>query len=218
MADPKSAPKVASKPTPKPLETVLTIIVIAAIIGTVTERLREMFANVPAEAIQGSLYAYFINSLYPILKAISFILSVLALWGIAWSVTKLTKLNGTQNAIFAPKIIPNGKATEPHRNRRWEKVLQHINSQNSNDWKFAILEADIILDELLDVMGYRGETLSDKLKRVESSDFETLELAWEAHKVRNSIAHEGADFLITEREAKRVVGLYQKVFEEFHYI
>lgn len=218
MADSKSASKPAPKPAPKPLETVLTIIVIAALLGTLIERFREIFANVPAEAIQSSLYGYFINSFYPFIKFISFILSVLALWGIAWSLVHLTKLNNAQNAIFAPKIIPNGKATEPQRNRRWEKVLEHINSQNSNDWKFAILEADIILDELLDVMGYRGETLSDKLKRVESSDFETLELAWEAHKVRNSIAHEGADFLITEREARRVVGLYQKVFEEFHYI
>jgi len=103
-------------------------------------------------------------------------------------------------------------------NRRWERVVSHLNSASVNDWKFAILEADIILDELLDATGYRGETVSDKLKRVEPSDFQTIENAWEAHKVRNTIAHEGSEFVISEREARRVIGLYQSVFEEFHYL
>jgi hypothetical protein len=46
----------------------------------------------------------------------------------------------------------------------------------------------------------------------------TLNQAWEAHKIRNAIAHQGADFLLSEREAKRVVSLYREVFQEFDYI
>src|SRR3989344_3650101 len=40
----------------------------------------------------------------------------------------------------------------------------------------------------------------------------------QAHAVRNKIAHEGAAFMLPEREAKRVVGLYEAVFREFKYI
>jgi len=36
--------------------------------------------------------------------------------------------------------------------------------------------------------------MGDKLKAVEKSDFNSIELAWEAHKARNMIAHEGSDF------------------------
>lgn len=109
-------------------------------------------------------------------------------------------------------------STSPTTNKRWEKIVEHTNSTNSSDWRLAILECDIILDEMLTKMSYRGETLSDKLKAVERSDFLTIDKAWEAHRVRNTIAHEGSNFQINDREARRVISLYEEVFKEFHYI
>ena len=104
------------------------------------------------------------------------------------------------------------------KNERWKKVLDYLFSTSENDWKLAILEADIILDDMLDSMGYRGATMSEKLQGVERSDFTTIDSAWEAHKVRNSIAHEGTEFLLNEREARRIIGLYESVFKEFNFI
>jgi hypothetical protein len=102
--------------------------------------------------------------------------------------------------------------------KRWGKITEHLNSDNPSDWRLAILECDIILEEMLTKMSYRGETLSDKLKAVEKSDFLTIDKAWEAHRVRNAIAHEGSNFQLNDREAKRVVALYADVFKEFRYI
>jgi hypothetical protein len=62
-----------------------------------------------------------------------------------------------------------------------------------------------------------GNTLGDKLKQATRGDFKTLDAAWEAHRVRNQIAHEGSDFILTKHEAKRVIALYETVFEEFKY-
>jgi len=45
-----------------------------------------------------------------------------------------------------------------------------------------------------------------------------LQNAWEAHSVRNQIAHQGSDFPITELEARRVIKMYQNVFEELRAI
>lgn len=101
------------------------------------------------------------------------------------------------------------------RNARFEHILDLVSSENPGDWRVAIVEADIMLDTLLADMGYDGDTVGDKLKRVEKSDMTTLDLAWEAHKVRNNIAHRGSDFILTHREAKRVVDLYRQAFEEF---
>ncbi|MDD5068143.1 MAG: hypothetical protein PHS53_02995 [Candidatus Pacebacteria bacterium] len=107
---------------------------------------------------------------------------------------------------------------QPYTNTRWLKIVDHINSKNPSDWRLAILEADIILDEMLSKMAYHGETVSDKLKSIDESQISSINSAWEAHKIRNAIAHEGSDFLISEREARRVIGLYEKVFKEFHFI
>jgi hypothetical protein len=103
-------------------------------------------------------------------------------------------------------------------NKRWTRVLEHMNSENESDWRLAVLESDLILEEILNKIGYRGETIGDKLKNVEKSDFQTLDLAWEAHKVRNLIAHSGGDFRIDQKEARRVIALYEQVFKEFHFI
>jgi hypothetical protein len=167
---------------------------------------------------EGGLGDLLRENVYPILFPVSFAVSALSVFGIVWSLMALTKINTAQNILYRRPILESVTSVETEKNRRWQKVLDHMNSSNPNDWKFAILEANIILDDLLNAMGYRGETIADKLKRVEKSDFDTLELAWEAHKIRNTIAHKGADFVITEREARRVIDLYRKVFEEFRFI
>ena len=75
-----------------------------------------------------------------------------------------------------------------------------------------------MLNELLDLKGYKGNTMADKLKQVERADFNSIDDAWEAHKIRNTIAHEGASFQINNREVRRIIGLYEKVFREFKII
>jgi hypothetical protein len=102
--------------------------------------------------------------------------------------------------------------------KRWQSIQDRLHSQNESDWRLAIIESDIVLSEMLGRMGYVGATIADKLKMVEKSDFNTIDSAWEGHKVRNRIAHDGAAFKLPQQEAERVVGLYQKVFEEFHFI
>lgn len=104
------------------------------------------------------------------------------------------------------------------KNERWERVERLIASQSSSDWRQAIIEADIILEEMLNKMGYQGSSIGDQLKQIEQSDFITLNKAWEAHKVRNHIAHRGGDFVFPKNEAERVIGLYRQVFQEFFYI
>jgi hypothetical protein len=101
---------------------------------------------------------------------------------------------------------------------RWEKIIKLSESENGSDWRLSIIEADIILDELLEKLKLPGDTMGEKLKAVEKSDFTTIESAWEAHKMRNSIAHEGGDFLVSQREIRRIISLYEAVFKEFYLI
>lgn len=109
-------------------------------------------------------------------------------------------------------------ASDPHENKRWKQIVAHIASEEESDWRLAILEADIILDEMLESMGYHGDSVSERLKKVEPSDFTTLDNAWEAHKIRNKIAHEGVMYPLNHREAKRVIALYESVFKEFRFV
>lgn len=118
-------------------------------------------------------------------------------------------LPGAGNAEYLKPVVHNEK---------WQTVLKLIDSSNSADWKVAIMEADIILYEMLDKMGYEGDTIAEKLKQIEKSDFQNLDEAWRAHKVRNIIAHEGSSFILSNTEARKTIDQYKKVFDEFYFI
>ena len=114
-------------------------------------------------------------------------------------------------------FIPKEEAREL-RYSKWDTIKKKIDSDISSEWKMAIIEADSIIDEIFRTIGYGGETLGDRLKAVEPSDFDNLQNIWEAHKVRNKIAHEGDKFNITKEEAKNALEKYEKALKELKYI
>lgn len=108
------------------------------------------------------------------------------------------------------KEIANDKAV------RWQKILDQVNSDNPNNWKVAILEADVLLNDVLGEQGFFGETVSDKLKDAQTSNIESIQFAWDAHKIRNNIAHQ-IDYNITQHEARMAISMYERFFNEFYH-
>ncbi len=149
------------------------------------------------------------------LKVLAIVLTIIMIFCIIYVYRKLSQLRRDEHILMYPLAVPEPTAVS---NPKWERVVKHIESTNENDWRLAVLESDIMLADLLETFGLPGETIGEKLKAVEKSDFLTIDSAWEAHKVRNQIAHEGADFMLSQREARRVIELYRAVFEEFHII
>lgn len=154
-------------------------------------------------------------------KIFSISLSAILVMCMVYVIRKITALRMAERKLLYPENYnPNiGLDDNPIVNTKWEKILSYLDSANESDWRRAILEADIMLDELLDKFDLPGEdSMSEKLKEIEESDFLTINNAWEAHKIRNQIAHDGQAFVLTQREAKRVIELYRGIFEEFEII
>jgi hypothetical protein len=120
-----------------------------------------------------------------------------------------------QRGVFAS---PGTSSLEPARGERWQRVLSLAETDDPNSWRLAILEADVLLDEVLRQRGFQGESVGERLKAIDQSELQTLEQAWEAHKVRNAIAHEGSQYQITKREAQRIIDLFRQVFEELEFL
>lgn len=157
------------------------------------------------------MFWVFIGALIAIL--ISLILSAL----IVYVIYRTERIRQEYKIAQVDKEAASTKEVAPDRNRDWDKIIKYLESDSPSDWKLAILEADSMLDKLVKKMNYPGESLGERLQAIEPSDFTTLNDAWEAHKVRNKIAHEHS-FNLTKREVKRIIGLYENVFEEFDYI
>lgn len=160
--------------------------------------------------------------------ALSFIQKVFAVASIffiiviSYSVIKLFQVFNKTKFVFPGEDFEEGgeeegKAYSTPQGEHWARVQKLFLSENPSDWKIAILEADIMLDDMVRRMGYAGDTLGECLKQIERSDFTTLDLAWEAHNFRNKIAHE-PDSSISRRDINRIIGFFEKVFREFSYI
>jgi hypothetical protein len=100
---------------------------------------------------------------------------------------------------------------------RWERIVAQINSDDVNQWKVAIMDADSLLDEVLYEQGYSGDGVAAKLQQARKDDFDTLRYAQEAHGIRNRIAHD-AGYALSHREAKLAVASYERFFNELYHM
>lgn len=158
------------------------------------------------------------------LRPYSLVLSLLFLTGIVYAFLRIELLIEETYHEDVPRAQGSGgvhgsPATDESLSlKEWQRIKARLDSEKESDWRLSVLEADVLLDRMLTTLGYRGDSVGEKLKAIEQSDFLTLDKAWDAHNVRNRIAHEGAAFALTKREAQRVIGLFEEAFREFHYI
>ena len=99
----------------------------------------------------------------------------------------------------------------------WQSVLDKLNSNNEDSYKQAVIEADKIFDDLLKKNGYQGEDMGGRLKQITQDQLSNLDEVWQAHKLRNRLVHE-PDFQLKEHEARRMIEIYQKAFENLEAI
>lgn len=167
-------------------------------------------------------YDFFHNAFVSNFLLISRLLSLLFIFGICYSLIRLYQVRQKEaKKLYEVGGVVSDEAEEevPQGREKWQAIEEKIATGNPSEWRIAILEADIMLDTLIeDRFPDYGDTLGERLKNIEKGDFITLNEAWEAHRVRNAIAHEGVDFSISEREVKRIMALYKAVFTEFNYI
>ena len=152
------------------------------------------------------------------LVAISIVLSVLCGALIVYCAMRIIEVRRHERMRVEAAAHPVAAHDISRTQLRWNGIVEEASSDDERKWRLAILEADIMLNELLDVQGYRGETMGDKMKQADRATFRSIDAAWEAHAVRNKIAHEGSAHLLSGREARRVIGLYEEVFREFKII
>lgn len=147
---------------------------------------------------------------------IGYILSAIGLFIIVYVTMRLFELRKREEHFYSTVIAT--PESSGNKNHRWQHIETLIGGTTASEWREAIIEADIMLDDTLTDKGYVGAGVGEKLKSIEPSDFSSLQDAWEAHKVRNQIAHEGSTFNLSDSLARRTIGRYETVFRELNVI
>lgn len=167
-------------------------------------------------SVDASQFMAWLAHLWLWIIVLGYALAVAGLVLLVYAMVRLFELRKREEEYYSTLLIPAGAEGGTH--PRWEHIQSLIEGASASDWRSAIIEADVMLDDVLTQQGYVGDGLGEKLKTASSSKFHTLQDAWEAHKVRNQIAHQGSAFDLSESLAKRTIAHYEAVFREFHVI
>lgn len=175
-----------------------------------------LFDNIdPAVQVPWDTILRFLENLWLVYVILAYLFSILLLIIYVYASVRFKQLcDLREEAVTTRERIYDERFRSGPKNNRLNDVMDHIASENPNDWKLAIIEADIILDQTLKNAGYAGNTLGERLKSINPSSLKSLDAAWQAHRVRNQIAHEGADFVLTRRIAEETIKQYKMVFTE----
>jgi hypothetical protein len=109
--------------------------------------------------------------------------------------------------------IPAKKATR----KKWQKIKKRLESGSDPQYKLAILEADTMIDKILDQIGHKGDNMPHKLSQIKPGQLEHAEDLMKAHEIRNKIVQD-REFKITKETAQEAIKMYEEFLDHFELI
>ena len=94
---------------------------------------------------------------------------------------------------------------------RWKQIDDLVQHGKQMNYKLAVIEADKLLDHVLQELNFPGTKMSDRLKMA-SYKFPALKQVWWAHKVRNKVVHE-VRYSLSAGETRKVISLFKKALK-----
>jgi hypothetical protein len=96
--------------------------------------------------------------------------------------------------------------------KKWEKVRKRLSRPWETEAKLAIIEADGLLNEVLEKMAYPGERLGQKLRQINDSLLPNVEKLRQVHQLRNDIVHD-PDYRLPRERAEEALDIYEQAFK-----
>ncbi len=170
------------------------------------------FLNCLLEFLKNPKVPFFLELFSLIISSLFLTLALIYFW-------KLKILPSKIETLF-DFLKPRGSKfskSEKKKLKEWNKVKELFDRGTSSDLKLSIIEADKLLDEVLDSLNFKGETLKEKLNHLSEEQFPELDELKYAHFIRNKIVHE-KNFSLSRKEAEAIISIYENFFRSFDLI
>ncbi len=130
---------------------------------------------------------------------IVFFAAILIVGGLLFAIITLTK-KGAKNLDV-----------DKYRSK-WLAIENSLVRDQPASAHMAILNADKLVDQALKDRGIRGETMGERMKTVKNR-WSNRNAIWEAHKLRNQIAHE-TDVNVSYDAARRALAGFKQALKD----
>ena len=95
---------------------------------------------------------------------------------------------------------------------KWMAIEQSLDRDLPDTAHMAVLNADKLVDHALKERGAKGKTMGERMKAAQTT-WTNRNSIWEAHKLRNKIAHE-SDFEVTYDAARRALSGFKQALKD----
>jgi len=114
--------------------------------------------------------------------------------------------------FFSYKPLAHKKIKE-----KWKTINLRLSSDLEGDHKLAILETTKIFNDTLELMGYQGETLEEKINQIPKEILENINELKGALRVYKNII-EDPSYKLKKETAKQIILTYEKIFKNLNLI
>lgn len=149
-----------------------------------------------------------LNLIIFFLKVLIIILSLISLFGVIYFLLK-TEWFERRFLLDLTEFFNFKSYGLPKASKKWKKIVKRLEQGTESEAKLAIIEADDLLNETLEKMGYSGESLEEKLEQLKKTILPNLDEVFEIQKIKSDIVHDPS-FQLSFDQAKRILEIYER--------
>lgn len=151
-----------------------------------------------------------------ILKIIFIIAFFCLLGGIIYFLLKtdFLKVYILEDLIEFLSFKPYGMAKSQ---KRWSKIRERLRSNDEDDFKVAVIEANLFLNELLKEKGCEGIDVKEKLERLGEDVISNFDDFLEVYKTYKFVS-EDPSYHLTKKEAERFLDVYEAIMKDLGFL
>lgn len=185
--------------------------------GTISRTLSDIYSVPSSEGLWGQAVVGLrdtpVDPVVDVLRVLGIVASIVFGALFIWALLKLSGYIKERAETKVENILNPPVPAQSIFDARWREITNHLGSFRDAEWKFAVIEADKIVDEILKQAGFPGDTLGERLTLMDKGQLQSLEDLWAAHKVRNLIAHDPT-YQVRYQDAKLAIEQFEKALRE----
>lgn len=142
---------------------------------------------------------------------LSIIMAILVCGGLLLYMALTSSKKSASKGYYEPKYSANRPALDGSMIKsRWAEITAMQNSPSG--MKSALMEADKLLDHVMQAKGFAGDTMGERLQSsTAKTAYSNLNAIWAAHKLRNQMAHEVNHDFVPQVTQKAIADLGQGI-------
>jgi len=122
-------------------------------------------------------------------------------------------ISGAMRTIFQGADV--SKSSPSKVQKIWQNILKRLESKDPEAYKLAIIEADKLFNEMLEILGYKGKDFEERMKRITTDEISESEKIYQAHQTAEKII-KNPQFKISQEKSKEILRDFEKALKEIN--